>query len=117
MHTVIHLDPLLPRGSRDLPLRKGETPYVPSKECTVALLGLAPGGVYHAQMVAHLAVRSYRTLSPLPILPIQGIGRFAFCGTFPRVAPAGRYPAPLSRGARTFLTRPKNGTKRNRPTN
>jgi len=29
--------------------------------------------------------------------------RFAFCGTFPRVAPAGRYPAPLIRGARTFL--------------
>jgi hypothetical protein len=31
------------------------------------------------------------------------IGRFAFCGTFPRVAPAGRYPAPCFRGARTFL--------------
>ena len=31
--------------------------------------------------------------------------RFAFCGTFPRVAPAGRYPAPYFRGARTFLPR------------
>ncbi|MDB5526404.1 MAG: hypothetical protein JWM58_4167 [Rhizobium sp.] len=31
-------------------------------------------------------------------------GRFVFCGTFPRVAPAGRYPAPCFRGARTFLT-------------
>ena len=30
--------------------------------------------------------------------------RFAFCGTFPGVAPAGRYPAPCFRGARTFLT-------------
>ncbi len=29
--------------------------------------------------------------------------RFAFCGTFPGVAPAGRYPAPCFRGARTFL--------------
>ncbi len=29
--------------------------------------------------------------------------RFAFCGTFPGVAPAGRYPAPYFRGARTFL--------------
>ena len=28
-----------------------------------------------------------------------------FCGTFPRVAPAGRYPAPCFRGARTFLPR------------
>jgi hypothetical protein len=30
--------------------------------------------------------------------------RFAFCGTFPGVAPAGRYPAPCLHGARTFLT-------------
>jgi hypothetical protein len=29
--------------------------------------------------------------------------RCTFCGTFPRVAPAGRYPAPCLRGARTFL--------------
>ena len=29
--------------------------------------------------------------------------RFAFCGTFPGVAPAGHYPAPCFRGARTFL--------------
>ena len=28
-----------------------------------------------------------------------------FCGTFPRVAPAGRYPAPCFHGARTFLPR------------
>ena len=32
-------------------------------------------------------------------------GRFIFCGTFPGVAPAGRYPAPFLRGARTFLPR------------
>jgi len=29
--------------------------------------------------------------------------RFAFCGTFPGVTSAGRYPAPCSHGARTFL--------------
>jgi hypothetical protein len=29
--------------------------------------------------------------------------RYIFCGTFPGVAPAGRYPAPHLRGARTFL--------------
>ena len=34
-------------------------------------------------------------------------GRFAFCGTFPGVAPAGRYPAPYFRGARTFLPQAK----------
>ena len=30
-------------------------------------------------------------------------GGIAFCGTFPGVAPAGSYPAPCLRGARTFL--------------
>ena len=30
--------------------------------------------------------------------------RCTFCGTFPGVAPAGRYPAPYLRGARTFLS-------------
>ena len=39
-----------------------------------------------------------------------GHGRFAFCGTFPGVAPAGRYPAPRFRGARTFLP-PASGTR------
>ena len=40
---------------------------------------------------------------------IQQAGRFPFCGTFPGVAPAGRYPAPCFRGARTFLTSPPFG--------
>ncbi len=44
-------------------------------------------------------------------------GRFVFCGTFPGVAPAGRYPAPYSRGARTFLCPPGSspGTGSGRP--
>src|ERR1700742_353 len=34
-----------------------------------------------------------------------GVGeRFVLCGTFPGVAPAGRYPAPYVDGARTFLS-------------
>ena len=37
--------------------------------------------------------------------------RCTFCGTFPGVAPAGRYPAPHLRGARTFLS-PRNGGER-----
>src|SRR5680860_563348 len=40
---------------------------------------------------------------PYPLEPEGKGGRFAFCGTFPGVAPAGRYPAPCFRGARTFL--------------
>ncbi len=51
-----------------------------------SLFGLAPGGVYLAADVAADAVRSYRTLSPLPAdswLPKDDGGRFAFCGTDP----------------------------------
>ena len=63
-----------------------------------SLFGFAPGGVYPAIFVTKDAVRSYRTLSPLP--PRR---RFTFCGTFPQVTLAGRYPAPCLYGARTFL--------------
>ncbi len=71
------------------------------------LFDLAPGGVYLADAVTGGAVRSYRTLSPLPPGPGRRpelrVWRFALCGTVPGVAPAGRYPAPSFRGARTFL--------------
>ena len=43
-------------------------------------------------------------LLPHPFTLTSRGRRFAFCGTFPGVAPAGRYPAPCFRGARTFLT-------------
>jgi len=82
-----------------------------------SLFGLAPGGVYLATDVAADAVGSYPTLSPLPRRhsgPIGAgtgmlAGRFAFCGTFPGVSPAGCYPAPCFRGARTFLIPPPFG--------
>jgi len=61
------------------------------------LFGLALGGVYHAISITRNAVRSYRTISPLPKR------RYIFCGTFPRVTPAGSYPAPSFYRARTFL--------------
>ena len=97
--TAIHLGRPLPDASRNLPEgRCGNAPMVRSHR--PFLFGFAPGGVYPAIPVARDAVRSYRTLSPLPG---PETGRFAFCGTFPRLAPAGRYPAPCSRGARTFL--------------
>ena len=76
---------------------------LPDNAGTPSLFGFAPGGVYHAAPVSGGAVRSYRTLSPLPAVCEHLGGRFAFCGTFPRVAPAGYYPAPCFHGARTFL--------------
>ena len=43
---------------------------------------------------------------PCPRAAVRRLrGRCDFCGTFPEVALAGRYPAPYSRGARTFLCR------------
>ena len=36
------------------------------------LFGLASGGVYHANSVTRVAVRSYRTLSPLPNSKLLG---------------------------------------------
>ena len=72
---------------------------------TPPLFGLAPGGVCRAVLVTKNAVRSYRTLSPLPLGPSPVLKRrFAFCGTVPGVAPAGGYPAPCFHGARTFLS-------------
>jgi len=50
------------------------------------LFGLAPGGVYPASLVTKAAVRSYRTVSPMPR---ASPWRFVFCGTVPGVAPAG----------------------------
>ena len=40
---------------------------------------------------------------PVPLRRRRGDRRFVFCGTFPGVTPAGRYPAPHVHGARTFL--------------
>jgi hypothetical protein len=89
----------LPAASSDQPGREprdGPGPCGPSP-----LFGLAPGGACRAADVAARAVRSYRTLSPLPAA--EAARRFAFCGAFPEVTLAGRYPAPCLRGARTFL--------------
>ena len=62
---AIHLGRPSPDASRDQPGRRSETP-VGSHGPVPPLFGLAPGGVYPATAVASGAVRSYRTLSPLP---------------------------------------------------
>ena len=64
--TVIHLGRPSPDASSDLP--------EPSAGRTDGFLfGLAPGGVCHATPVTSRAVRSYRTLSPLPELHSGGL--------------------------------------------
>ena len=57
------------------------------------LFGLAPGGVFTATCVATGAVRSYRTISPLPN-HFSAVRRYIFCCTFRRLAPPRRYLAP-----------------------
>src|SRR5215472_11093172 len=107
---AIHLGRSLPNASRDRPERRRGRPARrrrPKPRRLPLLLGLAPGGVYPAAAVAGSAVRSYRTISPLPPATSRAAGSaVCFCGTFPGVAPAGRYPAPCLHGARTFLPAP-----------
>ena len=66
------------------------------------LFGLAPGGVCRATPVASGPVRSYRTLSPLPVPPG---GPSAVCSLwhFPSPRGARALPGTLPCGARTFL--------------
>ena len=47
-------------------------PAFPRLGCLPLLLGLAPGGVFPATAVAGGAVRSYRTVSPLPAAQLVG---------------------------------------------
>ena len=108
---AIHLGRPSPNASCDRPERRRERPARWRRRCRrrlPLLLGLAPGGVFPATAVTGGAVRSYRTISPLPPMPSHDgtawARRYVFCGTFPGVAPAGRYPAPCLRGARTFLS-------------
>ena len=103
--TAIPLGRRLPGASSSLPGRRIRTRSrglrpVPS------LFGLAPGGVCRAAAVAAGAVRSYRTVSPLPrpyATRRGGLFSVALSLRVARLGPAGRYPAPYVHGARTFL--------------
>ena len=91
MEGIISLGPSLPTASCSRP--GTVEPRLRGAGRPSSLLGLAPGGVCHATTVTSRAVRSYRTLSPLPAC--RGTHRrFAFCCTVRRLATPGRYPAP-----------------------
>jgi hypothetical protein len=108
--TAIPLGRRLPGASSNLPGRlvwtlTSKSSALSRRSLAPPLFGLAPGGVCHAAGVAAGAVRSYRTVSPLPRLVRNAPRRSVLCGTFPELAPAGRYPAPLVHGARTLPPR------------
>ena len=73
----------------------------------ISLFGLAPEGVCRAAPVTGDAVRSYRTLSPLPAAG-NGPAPSAVCFLlhFPSTRVAQALPGLLPCGARTFLDRP-----------
>ena len=67
-----------------------------------SLFGLAPGGVCRAADVATRAVRSYRTISPLPAPLARHLGGI-FLLHFPWAHAPQALPGTVPSGARTFL--------------
>jgi len=65
---------LLTRKAARRPARRRRTRIAPGGRRPPLLFGLAPGGVFHAAAVAGGAVRSYRTVSPLPPARLAGTG-------------------------------------------
>jgi len=103
---TIHLGSSLLRSSRDRPGRRfGKYLFIKGLMNYRPYLVLLPVGftVPIPLLVSRCALTAPFHPDPEPTKVVSG--RFAFCGTVPRVAPAGRYPAPFFRGARTFLSK------------
>ena len=69
--TAIHLGNASPHPSSDLPgssTGRALSVTLVKEHRTASLFGLAPSGVCPATAVASSAVRSYRTISPLPVI-------------------------------------------------
>ncbi len=62
--------------------------------CSATLLALLRVGFAEPPESPRALVVSYTAVSPLPAGSRSHDRRFAFCGTFPRVTPGGRYPPP-----------------------
>lgn len=95
---AIHLGPQSPAASCSQPGERagsgaGHALVPPSRPCS--RWGLPCRDRYRPR--GELLPRRFTLAAP-------GGGRFVFCGAVPGVTPAGRYPAPCFRGARTFLT-------------
>jgi hypothetical protein len=85
------------------PTRKPHVGHmVRSKAPRASLFGLAPGGVCRAADVATSAVRSYRTISPLPAPLARHLGGI-FLLHFPWARAPQALPGTVPYGARTFL--------------
>ena len=85
---------------RVVPIRSCSRWGLPCRSCCQSRGGLLP----HRFTLTPPALRAGGRPPARRAAALQA-GRSLFCGTFPGVAPAGRYPAPSLRGARTFLPR------------
>ena len=92
---TIHLGPALPRASSDLPGSPCEQQVRRPKPRALPYLVLLQVGFAVPPNVATGAVRSYRTISPLPV-GLRRLRRFTFCCTVRGLAPPRRYLAPCS---------------------
>ena len=87
--TAIYLGQSLPTGSSTRPAPIPVDTGVDGNR-RPRLLALARSGVCHALAVTGQAVRSYRTVSPLPRTPEGAVRRFTFCCTVPHARPRAR---------------------------
>jgi hypothetical protein len=112
---AISLGRRLPAASSNLPgSDNGPNRPAPGTIPGSSLFGLAPSGVCPAAAVTRSAVRSYRTISPLPYRGrstqsrTTSVRRYIFCGTFPILTDGGRYPPlrPVEPGLSSGTPRP-----------
>ena len=99
---AIPLGRSLPNASRDRPGRRRGNTAAGCPACRPYLVLLPVGFA----VPLPLPVARWALTPPFhPYRPGEPDRRSVLCGTFPGVAPAGRYPAPCLRGARTFLAK------------
>jgi hypothetical protein len=96
---AIHLEPLLPRASRNQPGRRTENSPETRRFLAAPIRSCSGWG-----LPCQSCCQACGALLPHRFTLTEAMPRqFIFCGTFPEVSLAGRYPAPYFRGARTFL--------------
>ena len=100
---AIHLGRPLPDASCSLPGRPVPRPTCDA--CAPRAVPIWPCSQWGLPCRPRCRRRGALLPHPFTLAGSNSCRRFAFCGTFPGVAPAGCYPAPCLRGARTFLHR------------
>ena len=107
VHVTVHLTATYPDDQARKQARHARAHHViPIRSCSRWGLPCRFHCWPRGGLLLHLFTLTLQQLLFLRAKPTMPFGRFAFCCTFPGVAPAGRYPAPCFHGARTFLPAP-----------